>query len=237
MESKKGFGKQLGQWIEGSGFYIVMLLCALIIGVSIWSLLRTPAATVDEPVLDDVLSEVEPMPYMPEVPDLADDVPVAEAPEESAEPMQEDTGLAVETAAEDRVVWPVDGEVARTYSMDALQYDETMADWRTHDGIDISAAVGTKVLAIRAGTVQNVYVDDRYGTTVVIDHGNGLICSYSNLESIPTVYAGDTVKGGDVIGSVGDTALAETAQDSHLHLSAARNGESVSPIEFLPQKS
>ena len=42
MESKKGFGKLLQQVIEGRGFYIVMALCAAVIGVSIWSLVREP---------------------------------------------------------------------------------------------------------------------------------------------------------------------------------------------------
>ena len=59
----------------------------------------------------------------------------------------------------------------------------------------------------------------------------------ANLEQIPTVYEGDTVSAGDVIGSVGETAKCESAQDSHLHLSAKLNGESVNPVDYLPQKS
>ena len=39
MDSKKSFGKKLEHFIEGRGFYIVLVLCAAIIGVSAWSLL------------------------------------------------------------------------------------------------------------------------------------------------------------------------------------------------------
>ena len=48
MESKKGFGKLMEQIIEGRGFYIVMALCAAVIGVSVWSLVREPADYLDE---------------------------------------------------------------------------------------------------------------------------------------------------------------------------------------------
>ena len=242
MESKKGFGKQLEQIIEGKGFYIVMALCAAIIGVSVWSLLRTPAVPVDEAEFEEALSDVEPMPFDPIAPELAE----AEAEETASEPVSEQVeddnaqmpeAPAAETAAEQTAVWPLEGAVQRDYSLDRLQYDKTMADWRTHDGVDLAAEVGTKVAAIRSGTVQNVYADDLYGTTVVIDHGNGLVVTYANLEKVPTVYAGDTVKAGDVIGSVGDTATCESAQESHLHLSARLNEKSVSPLEYLPQKS
>ena len=228
MESKKSLGKQMEQILAGRGFYIVMILCAAIIGVSIWSLLQKPEMPIpDEPEFDEVLSEVSPVEYEPEetiAPIETEDA----APEE--EPIEE-------TVSEVKAVWPVEGEIQRDYCMDALQYDPTMSDWRTHDGVDLSAEIGTKVLAVQAGMVRRVYSDDLYGATVVIDHGNGLVISYANLEQIPTVYEGDTVSAGDVIGSVGDTAKCESLQEGHLHLSAELNGESVSPMDYLPKKT
>lgn len=59
--------------------------------------------------------------------------------------------------------------MTRAYAMTALVYDETMADWRTHDGIDIAADYGAVVSAMASGTVTQVYHDDRYGTTVVTE--------------------------------------------------------------------
>lgn len=228
MESKKGIGQVFNQILEGRGFYIVVALCAAIIGVSLWSLFRSPSPAVDEAEFDEVLSEVEPLPYDPVAPDLTPPEAV-----ESADPAAAELEPAAETVAEQRTVWPLEGEISREFSMDHLQYDPTMADWRTHDGVDIAAEVGTKVSAIRSGTVQNVYVDDLLGSCVIIDHGEGLVVTYANLEQIPTVYTGDSVQAGDVIGSVGETAAAESAQESHLHLSAALNGASVSPMDYL----
>ena len=131
----------------------------------------------------------------------------------------------------------MDGAVLRPYAMTALAYDETMSDWRTHDGIDIEAKYGTVVSAMAAGTVTKVYYDDLYGTTVVTEREDGLQCTYANLESIPTVNVGDQVSVGDTIGSVGDSAGCESAQESHLHLSVAASGQSVSPLDYLPQKN
>ena len=228
MESKKSLGKQMEQILAGRGFYIVMILCAAIIGVSIWSLLQKPEMPIpDEPEFDEVLSEVSPVEYEPEE-TIAPIETEDSAPEE--EPIEE-------TVSEVKAVWPVEGEIQRGYCMDALQYDPTMSDWRTHDGVDLSAEIGTKVLAVQAGMVRRVYSDDLYGATVVIDHGNGLVISYANLEQIPMVYEGDTVSAGDVIGSVGDTAKCESLQEGHLHLSAELNGESVSPMDYLPKKT
>ena len=231
MESKKSFGKQMEQIIEGRGFYIVMMLCAAIIGVSIWSLLKSPTEPMaDEAEFDEVLSEVAPVEYEPEEPSVSE----SEAEVDSS---ISETTQPEETISELTAVWPVEGEIQREYSMDTLQYDQTMSDWRTHDGLDLAAEPGTKVLAVRAGTVMKVYSDDLYGTSVLIDHGDGLMMCYANLEQIPTVYEGDAVKAGDVIGSVGDTAKCESAQGAHLHLSAVLNEHSVSPIDYLPKKS
>lgn len=228
MESKKSLGKQMEQILAGRGFYIVMILCAAIIGVSIWSLLQKPEMPIpDEPEFDEVLSEVSPVEYEPEE---------TIAPIETEDAAPEEVSIE-ETVSEVKAVWPVEGEIQRDYCMDALQYDPTMSDWRTHDGLDLSAEIGTKVLAVQAGMVLRVYSDDLYGATVVIDHGNGLVISYANLEQIPTVYEGDTVSAGDVIGSVGDTAKCESLQEGHLHLSAELNGESVSPMDYLPKKT
>lgn len=133
-------------------------------------------------------------------------------------------------------IWPVSGAVLTVHSPAALIYDRTMGDWRTHAGIDIASSLGTKVLSCANGTVTGVTEDERYGTTVVIDHGAGVVSTYSNLAGTPTVSVGDAVTMGSVIGSVGSTALYETGVDPHLHFTLAVNGESMDPLEYLPKK-
>ena len=71
------------------------------------------------------------------------------------------------------------------------------------------------------------------GTTVVIDHDGGYQTTYANLQATPTVQEGDTVSAGEIIGAVGTTAAAETAQGPHLHFGVTLDGEAVDPQEFL----
>ena len=130
--------------------------------------------------------------------------------------------------------WPVKGEIIRDFSLEVLAYDETMGDWRTHCGLDISAPLGVEVCSVSAGIVEAVYEDDLMGTTVVIDHGEGVRSVYSNLAAVPAVVVGEQVKTGTVIGAVGETALAETGRPPHLHLEMSRNGYEVDPLQYLP---
>ena len=131
------------------------------------------------------------------------------------------------------VVLPIQGEVLTAFSVDQLLYNETLDDWRTHDGVDIAAAEGDAVLAACAGTVSSITDDPLMGTTVVIQHSGGYETTYANLQAEPAVETGDTVSAGQTIGTVGTTAAAEAAQGAHLHFSVAKDGEAVDPGAFL----
>ena len=64
-------------------------------------------------------------------------------------------------------------------------------------------------------------------------HEDGYTSHYCNLEQTALVGVGDTVTSGMPIGTVGNTALIETAQASHLHFEVYRDGEPVDPAGFL----
>lgn len=111
-----------------------------------------------------------------------------------------------------------------------------MGDWRTHGGVDIAAGVGTEVLAMAPGTVSQVREDGLMGTTVVVEHGDGLISAYCGLAAQPAVEEGTPVETGTILGAVGTTAIAESGLDAHLHLETWLNGEPADPMEYLPQR-
>ena len=156
----------------------------------------------------------------------------AEAPAEAPAPQAVEPAPVAEVL--DYYIWPVAGPVENAYSMAVLTFSRTMQDWRTHDGVDIAAELGTQVKAMASGKVSEVYHDDLYGTTVVLSHRNGLTSLYANLAASPTVAVGDQVTVGQVIGAVGDTALCEAGEVCHLHLAMARDGVSVDPEDYLP---
>ena len=246
MANKDGAQQSaLEKFFAGKGFYIVLFLCAAVIGVSAWTLLSREGA-VDETMDDYRPAVTAPAPTKQAWDDDdgdAQDV-IAQPPETVSEtpmvqPTPEPTVAPTPTpkpadAAPTSWLWPVYGAIARQHSVDTLVYDDTMGDWRTHDGLDILAPLGEPVKAAAGGTVTEVYDDGLYGTTVVIDHGAGIVSVYSNLAALPTVVAGDSVSMGDTIGSVGTTAICETNSPYHLHFAMRVNGESVDPTAYLP---
>ncbi len=130
-------------------------------------------------------------------------------------------------------VRPVEGAVVTAYSMDKLLYNETMRDWRTHDGIDIAADAGSAVVAAKAGTVESVTADPIMGTTVTIRHEGPWESVYASLTDAPEVEAGDDVAAGQVIGYVGQSAASESALGPHLHFAALNGGAPSDPEAFL----
>lgn len=134
-------------------------------------------------------------------------------------------------------VMPVNGEILNPFSNGELVKDATLGVWKTHDGVDIKADVGTQVKAMNKGKVTKVWEDALWGNCITIDHGSGVIGHYYSLSKAMNVTEGDEVNAGEVIGSVGDTAECEAAELSHLHFGLKKNGEWIDPIEFIKGSS
>ncbi|MBR5947608.1 MAG: peptidoglycan DD-metalloendopeptidase family protein [Clostridia bacterium] len=128
---------------------------------------------------------------------------------------------------------PVDGHVIRVFAMNSLIYSETLKQWMTHSGVDIAAKKGDEVYCVLSGTVENVYSDDMLGVTVVVRHANGLISVYSSLKDEPPVKTGDRVDERQVIGFIGDTAISECAERSHLHFELHYEGSPIDPESII----
>jgi Membrane proteins related to metalloendopeptidases len=140
-------------------------------------------------------------------------------------------------ASADKVefIMPVFGDVTFEYAKDKLVYSKTLEEWRSHEGIDLSADRGTPVKAVADGVVSEIKNDPRYGVVVIVDHSGGLKTVYSNLASDDMVTPNQKIKQGDIIGSVGDTATFESAEQSHLHFEVLKDNVSIDPTSYLPE--
>ncbi len=202
----------------GLGYYIALALCAVAIGVS--GYLYYQNANQEDPSLENPSQHVGVMGTSGSIPTQMPTRPSAILPSEP-----EPTPLLT--------CRPVAGEVVMDYAMDCLAYNPTTRDWRTHSGMDFAAEAGTPVVAAAGGTVYTVYEDETMGYTVVIRHIDGFVTTYSSLGEDLQVKAGDVVTMGQTIGSVGNSALLETALGDHVHFSVTCDGKIVDPEAFF----
>ena len=128
---------------------------------------------------------------------------------------------------------PVEGEISKDFAKDSLVYSETLKEWVTHMGIDIKAEKTTVVKAAESGTVKSIKNDPRYGLTVVIDHGDGYQTIYANLLTSEFVVEGENVEKGQSIGTVGNTAVFEVADEPHLHFEILKESIPQDPNSYL----
>jgi murein DD-endopeptidase MepM/ murein hydrolase activator NlpD len=131
---------------------------------------------------------------------------------------------------------PVSGNVTLPYAMKELVYSKTLDERRFHSGVDIEANRGTTVKATADGVVSDIKSDPRLGIMVILTHKNGYKTVYANLASDDVVSVNQKVKQGDIIGSVGNTAFFESADENHLHFEVWKNDEPVDPSTFLLKK-
>ncbi len=134
--------------------------------------------------------------------------------------------------------WPVPGFYHISYGV----------GWRWgayHAGIDIysdnirgakicAAADGTVIRAVNGcphdyGKNGSCGCGGGYGNYCIIDHGNGYWTLYGHSEGI-TVSVGQTVKQGDVLGTVGSTGY---STGPHLHFEIRLNGVALDPTNYV----
>ena len=216
----------------GRGFYIALALCLVAVGVLGWYAIFGDKEPVQEAVNPTPVVEQNPVKPDP----VVKEPEVKEAEVKDPEPVEPVVEVVEITEVEEllpQVISPLDGTTVTVFSMTELMYDETMGDWRTHDGLDIQAAEGDAVKTAADGTVVEVLDDELMGTTVIIEHAGGYTTQYSSLQEDPPVGKGEEVFAGDIIGYVGATAAAESTMGPHLHFSVFKDGKIVDPAEYV----
>ena len=233
--------KKLRTLFGAGGPYIVFALCLVAAGVLGYQFF-VPSATEPAPVdtMPELRAEQPEIPDPTEVPDVPDVPVTVTEPEDTEVSHAEELEIPIAAVAPGipaeeqapRLRAPLAGKTIAAFSADVLSYNEALADWRTHNGVDIAAEEGSPVCAACDGTVLSVTEDPLMGVTVVLEHKNGFTSTYACLGTEVYVSAGDEVLAGQNIGAVGTTAAGESAEP-HLHFSIAKNGELIDPQEYL----
>ena len=161
----------------------------------------------------------------------------AEAAEDEPEADTEEAEMAGNVlnagySSENVMSWPVRGEVIMDYSMDKTIYYPTLQEYKCNPSILIQSEEGTDVAAAFSGTVADVYHDAQLGTVLEMSLGNGYEAYYGQLENVD-VAVGDTVRQGQIIGTVSTPTRFYSIEGSHLNFRVTRDGEPADPLDYL----
>ena len=114
---------------------------------------------------------------------------------------------------------PVGGAVIVSFSDVTPVFSVTMNDYRTHPAVDIEAESGSAIAAAADGVIGAVWDDPMMGKCITVVHSG--------------ITEGAWVSSGQVIAAVGDSALQEIAEESHVHYELSVGGQAVDPAKYI----
>ncbi len=224
------FGR-LGEKLRENGLAAVLMVAVVAAGFFSYNTISRINKQLENQKLQNIEATPRPQPTE-EVQDVQkpqDNVPLPNR-QDKEKPRQtkpEKTPEPVVEEVKPKFIMPVTGKIYAAFSGDELVYNRTLDDWRTHNGVDITAKKGDGVHAGADGVVKAVYADGMLGTVVEIDHGD-FTAKYCGLGEKTFVKEGDSVRQSQTIGSVGEITM-EVAEESHIHLEVYKDGVAVNP--------
>ncbi|MEG2595767.1 MAG: M23 family metallopeptidase [Ruthenibacterium sp.] len=234
--------KTQGFW-RGKGFYIALALitagaalaCFLAINAMMTSFGKSAESTPEQGEQEDItwgLSELEidkNQSAVPIAPSGASST--ASSPSTpSASSKRHEEPAAWQPAQTPSFVLPVTGATLLAFSGDTLVFNETMQDWRTHNGMDIACALGGGVNAPTAATVSKIETDAQWGDVIELT-SDTLTMRFAGVKAVNLVV-GDAVKQGAPLGAL--TAIpAESATPAHLHFEMLEGEKNVDPAKYF----
>lgn len=221
-------------FLKEKGLYLVLFTCLALVGVAaafafVGGESANPEPTPEQPASnsgDETIGSANrpsPVPSPSPAPSASPIPDFTPAPKPDTTPKQ----------TTQKAPAPVDGEIIWAFAIDELTYSRTLNQWMTHPGIDIAAKQDTQVRAVLGGKVKSVTLDGALGVMITIEHTNGQTSVYANLKKDPPVKEGQKVNARDVIGFIGDTAVSECGDKSHLHFEFHVNGKPKNPVNYV----
>ena len=151
---------------------------------------------------------------------------------ETAEAISTTVQPTLDFKEEDRLTWPIVGDVLINYSMDKTIYFPTLQQYKYNPAIVIAANKGESITAAADGRVTSVGYDPTIGNMIVMDLGNGYELTYGQLENI-TVSEGSYVSVGDGIGTVAAPTKYYSLEGTNVYFKLTKDGEPVNPMGQL----
>ena len=129
------------------------------------------------------------------------------------------------------ILWPVNGAVIMSYSMDKTVYFQTLDQYKYNPAVIIEGAEGDQVLCGAPGIIKSIDVNAQTGTTVNVDIGNGYELLYGQLKEVP-VKVGDYVEAKSVLGYVSQPTKYYSKEGCNVYFEMRKDGQPVNPVEY-----
>ena len=212
----------------------ILLIAALAIIISVTVISNRSKKNEPLPDSADTGTVTEPKPDETEEPEES------EKPEDETKAPEQKPNDKPATNVENKLpsfVLPVDGVLSKGHDSEVQVYSTTMNDYRVHIGLDIVTAEAAPVYAAADGTISRIWNDAWMGYCVAIEHSGNAYTIYQNLAStLPEgITEGATVRSGQLIASVGDSAALEIAEEPHLHFEMTVDNLAVDPREYFSE--
>ena len=144
------------------------------------------------------------------------------------------SGMSVNFGEDSKLLWPVNGTVLMSYSMDKTVYFSTLDQYKYNPAVVISGAEGDQVLCGTTGIVKSIDVTAETGTTVNVDIGNGYELFYGQLKEVP-VKVGDYVEAKSVLGYVSQPTKYYSVEGCNVYFEMRKDGQPINPVEYLEE--
>ena len=166
--------------------------------------------------------------------------PTEEPTEEPTEkPTEKPTGSTQVGSKIPSFILPVNGSLTNKHDPDIQVFSQTMQDYRVHLGIDLVTKENASVYAAADGKIAKIWKDDFMGYCMAISHSGNCVTVYKNLsEILPAgITEGCSVRAGQLIATVGESAMIEIASEPHLHFEMTVGDLAVDPLEYFSDDS
>lgn len=134
-----------------------------------------------------------------------------------------------------RMLWPVNGNVLMSFSMDKSVYFSTLDQYKYNPALIISGTLNDNVIAAAPGIVKSIDSLRETGTTVTVDMGNGYECLYGQLKEVK-VKVGDYIEAKDVIGYVNEPTKYYSVEGANLYFEMRKDGQPVNPLDYMEEE-
>lgn len=133
---------------------------------------------------------------------------------------------------DDKMMWPMSGNVILNYSMDKTIYFPTLDQYKYNPAIYISGEVGANVSAVAKAKVESIGTNEEIGQYITLSLGDGYEVTCGQLQDI-TVKEGDIVAKGQVIASLSAPTKYHSVEGANLYLAVTKDGTSVNPMDYM----